>query len=105
MPRSSPPAQNAGGSSGFARQALRDRRFGAPSAYLTGARQLLTMEHMTGVCDGLLVEYGESIGECDLGDACQALGSRDDYPAYRAAHGRVIDSGQSGNQDEYGGEA
>ena len=69
------------------------------------ARQLLTMEHMTGVCDGLLVEHGESIGECDLGDACQALGSRDDYPAYRAAHGRVIDSEQSGNQDEYGGEA
>jgi hypothetical protein len=69
------------------------------------ARQLLTMEHMTGVCDGLLVECGESIGECDLGDACQALGSRDDYPAYRAAHGRVIDNGQSENQDEYGGEA
>ena len=63
------------------------------------------MEHMTGVCDGLLVEYGESIGECDLGDACQARGSRDDYPSYRAAHGRVIDSGQSENQDEYGGEA
>ena len=69
------------------------------------ARQLFTMEHMTGVCDGLLVEYDESFGECDLGDACQALGSRDDYRAYRAAHGRVIDSGQSGNQDEYGGEA
>jgi hypothetical protein len=63
------------------------------------------MDHMTRVCDGLLVEYGESIGECDLGDACQALGSRDDYPSYRAAHGRVIDSGQSENQDEYGGEA
>jgi hypothetical protein len=63
------------------------------------------MEHMTVVCDGLLVEYGEGIGECDLGDACQALGSRDDYPAYRAAHGRVIDSGQSENNDEYGGEA
>ena len=63
------------------------------------------MELMTEVCDGLLVEYGESIGECDLRDACQALGSRDDYPSYRAAHGRVIDSGQSENQDEYGGEA
>jgi len=57
------------------------------------------------VCDGLLVEYGEGIGECDLGDACQALGSRDDYLAYRAAHGRVIDSGQSEDNDEYGGEA
>lgn len=88
---------------------MRDRlevsKVWGPSAYLTGPRQLLTMKHMTGVCDGLLVEYGESIGECDLGDACQALGSRDDYPAYRAAHGRVIDSGQSENQDEYGGEA
>jgi hypothetical protein len=57
------------------------------------------------VCDGLLVEYGEGIGECYLGDACQALGSRDGYPAYRAAHDRVIDSGQSENNDEYGGEA
>jgi hypothetical protein len=63
------------------------------------------MEHMTVVCDGLLVEYGNGVGECDLGDACQALESRDDYPAYRAAHDRVIDSGQSENRDEYGGEA
>jgi hypothetical protein len=60
---------------------------------------------MAAVCDGLLVEYGKGIGECDLGDTCQALGSRDDYPAYRAAHGRVIESGQSENKDEYGGEA
>ena len=63
------------------------------------------MEHMTVVCDGLLVECDEGIGECNLGDACQALGSRDDYPSYRAAHGRVIDSGQFENKDEYGGEA
>jgi hypothetical protein len=60
---------------------------------------------MTVMCDGLLVESGDGIGECDLGDACQALGLRDDYPAYRAAHDRVIDSGQSENKDEYGGEA
>ncbi len=57
------------------------------------------------VCDGLLVEYDEGIGECDLGDTCQALRSRDDYPAYRAAHSRVIDIGQVENKDEYGGEA
>ena len=57
------------------------------------------------VCDGLLVEYGDGIGECDLHDACQAIGLRDDYPAYRAAHDRVIDRGQSENKDEYGGEA
>jgi len=63
------------------------------------------MEPMTGICDGLLVEYGEGVGECDLGDACEALGSRDDYPAYRSAHARVIDSGQSENTDDYGGEA
>jgi hypothetical protein len=60
---------------------------------------------MTPVCDGLLVEHDEGIGECDLGDACQALGLRDDYSAYRAAHGRVIDSRQFENKDEYGGEA
>jgi hypothetical protein len=83
-------------------------RRGCPEAAASGiggTRQLLTMEHMTLVCDGLLVEYDEGTGECDLGDACQALGSRDDYPAYRAAHGRVIDSGQFENKDEYGGEA
>jgi hypothetical protein len=62
------------------------------------------MGHVTVVCDGLLVEY-DGIGECDLGDACQALGLRDDYPAYRAAHDRVIDRGQSENKEEYGGEA
>ncbi len=60
---------------------------------------------MTVICDGLLVEYPNGVGECNLGDACQALRSQDDYPAYRAAHDRVIDSGQSENQDEYGGEA
>jgi hypothetical protein len=82
-----------------------DRRSGAPSAYLTRACQLLKLWHMTVICDGLLVEYGEGIGECDLGEACQALESRDDYPAYRTAHGRVVDGGQSENEDEYGGEA
>jgi hypothetical protein len=42
------------------------------------------------VCDGLLVESEDGVGECDQGDACQALELQDDYPAYRAAHGRVI---------------
>jgi len=56
------------------------------------------------VCDGLLVESAEGVGECDQGEACQALKLRDDYRAYRAAHGRVIASGQAQNSDEYGGE-
>ena len=50
------------------------------------------------VCDGLLVESEDSIGECDQGDACQALELQDDYPAYRAAHGRVIAKGQAENR-------
>lgn len=57
------------------------------------------------VCDGLLVESTEGFGECDQGDACQALALRGDYAAYRAAHGRVIADGQAENKDEYGGEA
>jgi hypothetical protein len=72
---------------------------GGPSSPVT------TIEHVTAVCDGLLVEYDEGIGECNLGDACHALESRDDYPAYRAAHDRVIEKQQSENEDEYGGEA
>jgi len=56
------------------------------------------------VCDGLLVESAEGVGECDQGEACQALVLRDDYRAYRAAHGRVIAGGQAQNSDEYGGE-
>jgi hypothetical protein len=60
---------------------------------------------VTVVCDGLLVESSEGVGECDQGEACQALGLRSDYEAYRAAHGRVIAGGQAENKDEYGGEA
>jgi hypothetical protein len=56
------------------------------------------------VCDGLLVESTEGVGECDQGEACQALALRDDYAAYRAAHGRVITGGQAENTAEYGGE-
>jgi hypothetical protein len=59
---------------------------------------------MSVTCDGLLVESANG-GECDQGDACQALALRGDYAAYRAAHGRVITAGQSENKDEYGGEA
>jgi hypothetical protein len=59
---------------------------------------------MTVVCDGLLVESVAGMGECDQGGACQALALRDDYEAYRAAHGRVITAGQAENDDEYGGE-
>ena len=59
---------------------------------------------VTVVCDGLLVESEDGGGECDQGDACQALELRDDYPAYRAAHGRVIAKGQAENREEYGGE-
>ena len=55
-------------------------------------------------CDGVLVESTEGVGECDQGEACQALALRDDYEAYRAAHGRVITRGQGENTDEYGGE-
>jgi hypothetical protein len=60
---------------------------------------------MTVVCDGLLVESTEGAGECDQGEACQALALRGDYEAYRAAHGRVITDAQAENKDEYGGEA
>jgi hypothetical protein len=59
---------------------------------------------VTVVCDGLLVESEDGVGECDQGDACQALELQDDYPAYRAAHGRVIARGQAENREEYGGE-
>jgi hypothetical protein len=37
---------------------------------------------VTVVCDGLLVEYEDGVGECDQGDACQALELQDDYLAY-----------------------
>ena len=60
---------------------------------------------MTVVCNGLLVESSEAVGECDQGEACEALGLRGDYEAYRAAHGRVIADEQAKNRDEYGGEA
>jgi hypothetical protein len=60
---------------------------------------------MTVVCNGLLVESREGVGECDQGEACEALGLRGDYEAYRAAHGRVIADEQAKNRDEYGGEA
>jgi hypothetical protein len=60
---------------------------------------------MTVVCDGLLVESSEGVGECDQGEACQALGLRGDYEAFRAAHGRVIAAGQAEDKDDYGGEA
>jgi hypothetical protein len=60
---------------------------------------------VTVVCDGLLVESDDGAGECDQGEACQALALRRDYEAYRAAHGRVIAGGQAENKDEYGGEA
>jgi len=59
---------------------------------------------VTVVCDGLLVESEDGVGECDQGDACQALELQDDYPAYRAAHDRVIARGQAENREEYGGE-
>jgi len=39
---------------------------------------------VTVVCDGLLVESEDGVGECDQGDACQALELQDDYLAYRA---------------------
>jgi hypothetical protein len=59
---------------------------------------------MSVTCDGLLVESASG-GECDQGDACQALALRGDDEAYRAAHGRVITAAQTENEDEYGGEA
>jgi hypothetical protein len=60
---------------------------------------------MTVICDGLLIETSAGAGECDQGDACQAQALRDDYDAYRAAHGRVITAAQAENEEEYGGEA
>jgi len=59
---------------------------------------------MAVICDGLLVESTNGVGECDQGEACQALALRDDYGAYRAAHDRVIAGGQAENTDECGGE-
>ena len=63
------------------------------------------MNSVSVVCDGLLVESEDGIGECDQGDGCQALELHDDYPAYRAAHNRVIAKGQDANSEEYGGES
>jgi hypothetical protein len=50
---------------------------------------------VTVVCDGLLVESEDGGGECDQGDACQALELQD---------GRVVARGQAENTEEYGGE-
>jgi hypothetical protein len=50
---------------------------------------------VTVVSDGLLVESEDGVGECNQGDACQALELQDDYLAYRAAHRRVIARGQA----------
>jgi hypothetical protein len=63
-----------------------------------------TIHPVTLVCEGLLVESEDGIGKCDQGDSCQALELRNDYPAYRAAHGRVIAEGRDANREEYGGE-
>ena len=54
---------------------------------------------------GTLVESTEGNGICDAGSACRALGSRNDYVAYRAAHERVVTQDQNENKLEYGGEA
>ena len=59
---------------------------------------------MTVVCDGLLVESEDGVGECDQADACQARELQDDCLAYRAAHGRVIARGQAEDREEHGGE-
>jgi hypothetical protein len=40
-------------------------------------------------CPGPLIEERPGIGECARGDACEALGVKDDYLAYRSAHMRV----------------
>jgi hypothetical protein len=37
---------------------------------------------VTVVCDGLLVESEDGVGECDQGDACQALELQGEYLAY-----------------------
>jgi hypothetical protein len=63
-----------------------------------------TIHSVTVVCDGLLVESEDGVAKYDQGDACQALELQDDYPAYRAARGRVIARGQAENREEYGGE-
>jgi len=63
-----------------------------------------TIHSVTVVCEGLLVESEDGIGKCDQGDSCQALELQDDYPAYRAAHSRVIAERQNANREEYGGE-
>ena len=56
-------------------------------------------------CEGTLVESTEGSGICDAGSACRALGSTNDYVAYRAAHERVVTQDQNENKLEYGGEA
>ena len=56
------------------------------------------------VCDGLLVESADGVGECDQAEACQARELQGDYEAYRTAHARVIAEGQAENKHEYGGE-
>jgi hypothetical protein len=57
------------------------------------------------LCEGTLVESAEGVGICDAGPGCRALGSRNDYVAYRAAHDRVVTRDQNENKLEYGGEA
>jgi len=75
-----------------------------PSQPVSSRNTSRKIHSVTVVCDGLLVESEDGIGKCDQGDSCQALGLQDDYPAYRAAHGRVIAKGQDANGEEYGGE-
>ena len=41
------------------------------------------------MCPGPLVERRPGDGECARGDACEALGLRDDYFSYRDAHMRI----------------
>jgi hypothetical protein len=39
-----------------------------------------------------LVESAPGAGECERGDACEALALRPDYIAYRNAHTRIVAS-------------
>ena len=47
-------------------------------------------------CRGILVESAPGVGECELGEDCEALSVRSDYLAYRNAHIRIVAEWRTG---------
>jgi len=40
-------------------------------------------------CPGPLIEARPGVGECERGEACEALDLKNDYLSYRGAHMRI----------------